>query len=157
LNDLAPIGMVVKARGPYGRFYFDESQHERVVLIAGGSGITPMMAMLRYIDDLCLKVQVTLIYFVRTERDIIFEDQIMAIESRVRSFRHVLVLSQPGAQWNGWRGRLRREILEREVEQPLDSTYFLCGPPAFMELCRSLLKQMTVEPSRVLQESFGGE
>ena len=156
LNDLAPIGMVVKARGPYGRFYFDESQHERVVLIAGGSGITPMVAMLRYIDDLCLKVQVTLIYFVRTERDIIFEDQIMAIESRVRSFRHVLVLSQPGAQWNGWRGRLRREILEREVEQPLDSTYFLCGPPAFMELCCSLLKQMTVEPSRVLQESFGG-
>ena len=155
LNDEASIGMVVKARGPYGKFYFDESQHERIVLLAAGSGITPMMAMLRYIDDLCLKVNVTLIYFVRTERDIIFEDQIMDIEKRLRGFRSVLVLSQPDAEWKGWRGRLRREILEREVEHHLDSTYFLCGPPQFMELCRSLLKEMAVEPSKVLLESFG--
>jgi ferredoxin-NADP reductase len=156
LNDLAAVGLTVKARGPYGRFHFDESKHDRIVLIAGGSGITPMVAMLRYIDDLCLNIKVRLIYCVRTERDVIFENEIAAIQKRVAGFRQVIVLSQPGSEWKGWKGRLRREILEREVEKPRESTFFLCGPPAFMELGRSLLKEIGVEPSRVLQESFGG-
>jgi len=156
LNDHAALGLTVKARGPYGKFHLDESKHERIVLIAGGSGITPMVAMLRYIDDLCLKIKVTLIYCVRTERDVIFENEIAAIQKRVGGFQHVTVLSQPDTEWKGWKGRLRREVLEREVEKPLDCTFFLCGPPAFMELGRSLLKEMGVEPSRVLQESFGG-
>jgi ferredoxin-NADP reductase len=156
LNDQAAVGLTVKARGPYGKFHFDESKHRTVVLIAGGSGITPMIAMLRYIDDLCLKVKVTLIYCVRTERDVIFENELIAIQKRVDGFRYVVALSQPGGDWKGWKGRLRREILEREVERPLDSTFFLCGPALFMELGRSLLKEMRVETSRVLQESFEG-
>ena len=156
LNDHATVGLTVKAHGPYGKFHFDESKYDRIVLIAGGSGITPMVAMLRYIDDLCLKINVGLIYCVRTERDVIFENEIAAIQKRVSGFRHVLVLSQPDAKWTGWKGRLRREIFEREVEKPRESTFFLCGPPTFMELGRSLLKEMGVEPSRVLQESFGG-
>src|SRR5438270_2450948 len=45
LNDRASVGLQVKARGPYGRFYFDEREHKRIVLIAGGSGITPTIAM----------------------------------------------------------------------------------------------------------------
>src|SRR5207248_4745962 len=49
-----------------------------------------------------------------------------------------------------------REILERVAEKPRESTFFLCGPPAFMELGCTLLKEMGVQPSRILQESFGG-
>ena len=155
LNDQAAVGLTVKAHGPYGKFHWDESKHQRVVFIAGGSGITPMIAMLRYIDDLCLNVNATLIYCVRTERDIIFENELATIQKQVPGFRHVVVLSQASAQWRGWKGRLRREILEREIAQPLESTFFLCGPPLFMELSRSLLKDMGVEASRVLQETFG--
>jgi ferredoxin-NADP reductase len=156
LNDCAKVGLIVKARGPYGRFYFDESKHERIVLIAGGSGITPMIAMLRYLDDLCLSVDATLIYCVRTEHDVFFKNDLAALQTRLTNFRYVLVLSQPDTEWKGWRGRLRREILEREVEKSADCTFFLCGPPTFMEVGRSLLKEMGVEPSRILQESFGG-
>jgi len=156
LNDRAKVGLTVKARGPYGRFCFEESKHERIVLIAGGSGITPMIAMLRYIDDLCIPVNVTLIYCVRTEHDVFFNNDIAALQCRLSKFRYVPVLSQPSSDWTGWRGHLRREILEREVEKPLESTFFLCGPPAFMELSRTLLKEMSVESSKILQESFGG-
>jgi ferredoxin-NADP reductase len=156
LNDRANVGLTVKARGPYGRFYFDESRHERIVLIAGGSGITPMIAMLRYMDDLCLSVGATLIYCVRTQQDVVFENELAALQGRLSKFRYVLVLSRPSSDWTGWKGRLRREVLEREIEEPFESTFFLCGPPAFMELGRALLKDLAVEPSRILQESFGG-
>jgi len=156
LNDRAKVGLTVKARGPYGRFYFEESKHERIVLIAGGSGVTPMIAMLRYIDDLCIPVNVTLVYCVRSEEDVFFNNDFTALKDRLSKFRYVPVLSQPGSDWTGWRGHLRREILEHEVENALESTFFLCGPPGFMGLSRTLLKEMKVESSRILQESFGG-
>lgn len=156
LNDRATVGLAVKARGPYGKFYFDQSKHKRIVLIAGGSGITPMIAMLRYIDDFCLRVNATLIYCVRSEQDVFFKDELTVLQGRLSAFRYILVLSRPGSDWKGRTGRLRREILEREVEKSSESTYFLCGPPAFMELGRTLLKEMGIEPSRILQESFGG-
>jgi ferredoxin-NADP reductase len=156
LNDRAQIGLEVKARGPYGRFYFDGSKHKRIVLIAGGSGITPMIAMLRYMDDLCIPVHATLIYCVRTEHDVFFKEEFAALQERLKTFRYVLVFSRPSSDWRGWEGRLRREVLDHELEKPAESTFFLCGPPAFMELGRTLLKDMAVEPSRILQESFGG-
>lgn len=156
LNDRAEVGLTVKARGPYGKFCFDESQHKRIVLIAAGSGITPMMAMLRYIDDRCIPADVTLIYCARTRQDVFFRTEFSELQTRLTRFRWVSVLSQPSSEWTGWKGRLRREILEREVEKPLEATFFLCGPPTFMELGRSLLAELGVEPARILQESFGG-
>lgn len=156
LNDHAAVGLTVKARGPYGKFCFDETKHQRIVLIAGGSGITPLMAMLRYIDDRRISAEATLIYCVRTERDVFFRGDLADFERRLSEFRYVPVLSQPGPQWAGWKGRLRKEILEREVKNPAESTFFLCGPPAFMDVARTLLKEMRVESSRILQESFGG-
>ena len=156
LNDRAELGLRVKARGPYGKFYFDEEKHQRIVLIAGGSGITPMIAMLRYIDDLCISADVTLIHCARNEQDVLFKQELEGLEGRLNKYRCAFVLSRPSPDWTGWKGRLRREILEREVEDPLGSTFFLCGPPAFMELSRARLTGMAVDPARILQESFGG-
>jgi ferredoxin-NADP reductase len=115
-----------------------------------------MIAILRYIDDLCLKVNATLVYCVRTQNDIIFQSELSAIQKRMPGFRQTVVLSQPGPEWKGWKGHLHREILQREVQRPLHSTFFLCGPPQFMQLGRSVLKEMGVDPVNVLQESFGG-
>jgi glycine betaine catabolism B len=157
LNDEANPGLTVKARGPYGKFYLDESKHKRVVLLAAGSGITPMIAMLRYMDDLCLGIDTKLIYCVRTEADVFFSSELTELQIRMKSFRYALVLSQPSSEWKGWKGRVTREMLEREIEKPLESTFFLCGPPAFMDHARSLLNAMAVRPSSILQESFGGD
>jgi ferredoxin-NADP reductase len=68
--------MTVEANGPFGNFCFDESQHYNVVLLAAGSGITPMIAMLRYMDDLCLQATATLLYCVRNSGDILFESEL---------------------------------------------------------------------------------
>lgn len=156
LNDQAQPGLTVRASGPYGHFCFDETRHRRIALIAAGSGITPMMGILRYVDDLCLPLQCTLIYCVRTEDDVFFRNELKTIHSRHNGFYNVVVVSQPGPAWNGWKGRLRREILEREIGKPLETTFFLCGPPAFMENARALLTDLSVDASQILQESFGG-
>ena len=155
LNDRALPGLTVKARGPYGQFCFDETKHQRVVLIAAGSGITPIMSMLRYIDDLCISVDVTLIYCVRTQADVFFRTELTDLQSRLKTFRYVQVLSQPDPDWRGPSGRLTRELIKREIENLASSTFFLCGPTPFMDHTRQLLKSLPVDRSMILQESFG--
>jgi ferredoxin-NADP reductase len=155
LNKLAVPGMTVKAHGPYGQFCFDELKHKRIVLLAGGSGITPMMAMLRYIDDLCIPVDATLVYSVRSQQEVIFEAELSDLQQRIQTLRYILILSRPDADWSGLKGHLNREILERELNHLEHSTFFLCGPPPFMENAKRLLKDLGVHPSAILQESFG--
>src|SRR5438046_3973466 len=144
LNDRAAVGLEVEASGPFGQFYFDEGRDKRIVLLAGGSGITPMMSMLRYIDDRCLRTAVTLIYCVRSRRDVIFEQALTRLRRRLQEFRMALVLSQPDAGWNGPRGRVSRDLIATHVADLRASTFFLCGPPPFMESMQGMLTSLAV-------------
>jgi len=155
LNRNAHLGLTVQARGPSGRFCFDESRHTKIVLIAGGSGITPMMGMLRYIDDLGLATDVTLIYFVRTIRDIIFATELAGLRASIRNFHYVIVASTPDPDWKGASGHLSRELLENNVGHLLFSTFFLCGPRGLMESARKILNSLEIPDAQILWESFG--
>jgi ferredoxin-NADP reductase len=155
LNDQAGVGLEVEASGPFGQFYFDEIRHKRIVLLAGGSGITPMMSMLRYIDDRCLRTSVTLIYCVRTRREVIFERELTLLRRRLPEFRMVLVLSQPDRGWNGPRGRVSRDLIATHVDNLRSSAFFLCGPPPFMESMQGLLTSLGVRSECITRESFG--
>jgi ferredoxin-NADP reductase len=155
LNDRAPVGMTVEANGAFGHFYFDESKHQNVVLLAAGSGITPMLAMLRYIDDLCLETTATLLYCVRTRGDILFESELEQLRSRLQNFEYHVLLSQPHTEWPGPRGHVSREFIETTVKDLASPDFFLCGPPPFMDASRAILIGLGVKPERIMQESFG--
>jgi glycine betaine catabolism B len=155
LNQKASIGLTVEASTPAGQFCFDETQYRRIVLIAGGSGITPFMSMLRYIDDRCLSTEVTLLYFVRTSKDIIFETELKSLQSRLPRFHLVTVLSQPDPRWIGLTGHLTRDLIEINVEDVTSSTFFICGPPGMMKAAREVLEAMKVNSARIKQENFG--
>ena len=155
LNDRASVGMTVEANGPFGQFYFDGSKHRNVVLLAAGSGITPMIAILRYMDDLCLETTVILLYCVRTRNDIIFHNELEELKIRLKNFQYHLLLSQPDAEWSGPRGHVSREFVKDKVEQHEVQDFFLCGPPAFMDASRCILTGIGVKPDRIKEESFG--
>jgi ferredoxin-NADP reductase len=99
---------VIRASGPAGKFYFDEKVDKDIVLIAAGSGITPMIAMLRYIEERALDVPITLIYCVRTSQDIIFQDELTRLSQLLAHFRLIITLSAPDAGWKGNKGRLNK-------------------------------------------------
>jgi ferredoxin-NADP reductase len=155
LNDRASVGMTVEANGPFGQFCFDESKHENVVLLAAGSGITPMIAMLRYMDDLCLETTVTLLYCVRTSGDIMFKSELEHLGSRLKNFQCHVLLSQPHAEWSGPRGHISRALIEDAVKDLLSAHFLLCGPSSFMDASRSILTTIGVKAERIKQESFG--
>jgi ferredoxin-NADP reductase len=155
LNERAMPGLAVEANGPYGRFYFDETLHKSVVLIAAGSGITPMISMLRYIDDLELPTPVTLLYCVRTAADIIFENELARLSRSLPNFRYEVCLSRTDPTWKGRRGRLTGEFVSQYVTDLNSPTFFLCGPKGFMDNARQILSTLGVNQDRILQESFG--
>ena len=155
LNERAKPGLTVEASGPYGQFYFDETLHRSMVLIAAGSGITPMISMLRYIDDLKLATSVTLLYCVRTAADIIFQSELARLERSLPNFKYEVCLSQPDLAWKGHSGRLTGEFVSQHLIDVDSPTFFVCGPEGFMDNARQILSTLGVKQERILQESFG--
>jgi ferredoxin-NADP reductase len=157
LNERAMPGMVIQATRPAGQFFFDEQVHHDIVLIAAGSGITPMMAMLRYIEERRIDVPATLIYCVRSSQDIIFQQELTRLSRSLAHFRLIITLSAPDAGWKGNKGRLNKELLLERILDFHSPTFFLCGPGAFMQHVSELLKEQGVSADRIKQESFAGK
>jgi ferredoxin-NADP reductase len=124
------------------------------VLFAGGSGITPILSILRYIDDRCLDTKAVLFFCVRTEQDVIFKDELERLEARLP---YLEVIVAPTRMDNGETRHLDRERIVWELGEIPTHTYFLCGPEAFMDHVRGILLSLDVDPSRILQEKFGGK
>jgi ferredoxin-NADP reductase/cytochrome c2 len=156
LNEKAQLGLTVEAKGPSGQFYFDEAVDRKIALIAAGSGITPMISILRYIDDRCLATNVSLLYSARTSKDIIFEKELQRLKERLDNFKYAVTLTKPDGDWQGARGRLNRALIEANVNDLSATTFFLCGPKDFMESAREMLLAMGVNEARIKRESFGG-
>jgi ferredoxin-NADP reductase len=157
LNERALIGLTVEARGPLGRFCFQENEHKKIALFAGGSGITPLISILRYIDDLCLDTKATLFYSVRTQQDIIFQRELERLKTRLANFRLVVILTKPDAGWAGPAGHVHSELITSCLGDVSNHTFFLCGPEGYMNHITDLLKSLGVDTQKVLQERFGGK
>lgn len=154
LNRDAKAGLTVEAHGPFGQFVFDEKQHRSIVLFAGGSGITPMLSMLRYIEETAADTEVTLFYAVRTGHDVIFQEELDGLRKRLPRFRYHVVASRPEAEWTGLRGHVDRALIERELVRVGGQTFFLCGPAAFMASVEEILLSMGVDAGQIRQERF---
>jgi glycine betaine catabolism B len=155
LHDEAKLGLTVEATGPHGKFFFDETVHRSIVLIAAGSGVTPMISILRYIDSLRLPTHVTLLYCVRSRNDIIFGAELERLQTSVPGFHYSVTLSQPDDNWTGNKGRLTQEYVFGHVNDLDRPIYFLCGPRGFMENARHILTCLGVDKERITEESFG--
>jgi sulfoxide reductase heme-binding subunit YedZ len=154
LNHDAKEGLKVEAHGPFGQFYFDESRDRSIVLFAGGSGITPFISMLRYIEQTSANTDILLFYAVRSEHDVIFKEDLARLQKRLPRFRSVVIASRPGEEWRGARGHVNRPFIEQELSEIDSRTFFLCGPAAFMATVKDILMSLGVRPEQIRQERF---
>jgi len=155
LHDRVFVGLTVSARPPAGRFVLPDPVPSRLLFLAGGSGITPVMSILRWIDDACLSIEATMIYSARTDDEIIFGPELERLGKSVPGVRVVVTLTQPPAAWTGQSGRLSREMIDRLCPDLAESLVYLCGPGPFMDAARALLVECGVPADRIRQESFG--
>jgi ferredoxin-NADP reductase/DMSO/TMAO reductase YedYZ heme-binding membrane subunit len=148
-------GMTLKVSAPAGKFVFAGSEAQRVVLIAGGVGITPMMSVVRSLTDRCWTGEMYLLFSVRRRADIIFERELEYLKARFPNL-HVLVTltNDPEAAWDGARGQISREMIERFVPGLRGGPVLLCGPDAMMTAMREVLVEIGVPDAEIHQEAF---
>jgi ferredoxin-NADP reductase len=156
LHDHLRPGGLVAVDGPLGRFSTAHHPAERYLFLSAGSGITPLMSMLRTIHEAREPVDVVFVHHARTPADIIFRDELRVIESEHPGVRVVVVCEGDTAdeRWTGPRGRIDLATLLAAAPDLVDREVFTCGPAPYMAAAREALARAGADPERCHEESF---
>jgi ferredoxin-NADP reductase len=154
LTDEARPGDVFELRGPIGGYFvWDPHAGGDVLLVGGGSGIVPLMAMARQRAADGDGVPTRLLYSARTWDDVIYRGELARLEGDGFDVAYTLTREQP----EGWTGHSRRvdsELLAEVAPAEL-ALAFVCGPTPFVENVAQVLVDLGHEPARVKTERFG--
>ncbi len=158
LVDEARPGDRFEIRGPIGGYFvWEAADGGPLFLAAGGSGIVPLMAIVRHRARTGSEAPVRLLSSSRSWEDVIYREELCELGERDDGLEvvHTLTRSQPPG-WTGYRRRVDRELL-REVAWPATDgpLAFVCGPTAFVEIVASGLVELGYPPERVKTERFG--
>ena len=148
-------GAEVDIEGPVGTFTFPtEISAANVVFVAGGTGIAPLRAMLRY--ALALRRaprRVGLLYSARTPEDFAFADEFRALAARGAIDFRQTITRETTLDWAGGRGRIDREALEALVHSP-ETLCFICGPRPLVDDIPMLLMQVGIARENIRIEEW---
>jgi len=148
-------GAEFKLRGPQGGFYFDPQRHvEPLLLVSAGSGITPMMSVVRLMKDRGIDLPCAFVYGARTAADIVFHQECLRLAAELRWLSYHVSLSQPDASWRGACGRLSVDRLHALLGELAPRRCFLCGPNEFMDSLSEGLLLAGVPSERIHTEQF---
>lgn len=156
LLDTLRVGDRLTSSGPDGCFVYNPLLHgRRLVFLAGGSGITPFMSMIRELADCGLERHVTLVYGNRSEEDIIFHDELTALAAQCPNFVYVPVIEHPGPGFSGQTGVISGDLLQGVAGGLEESMVYLCGPQGMYDYCLGQLHRLGIPPRRIRREMFG--
>jgi ferredoxin-NADP reductase len=157
LDDTVVVGDRFEVRGPIGGYFvWDRSIGGPLLLVAGGSGVVPLMAMLRHRAAAGVRDPARLLYSARTFEQIIYADELeMLARKDGLTVSYTLTRSQPA----GWKGYTRRidDAMLKDVTAPLGSKAlaFICGPTALVEVAADGLERIGLPAERIRTERFG--
>jgi ferredoxin-NADP reductase len=158
MHQVVTVGDRLELRGPIGGYFvWDGSSPDPVLLVAGGSGVVPLMAMVRHRATIGASVPTTLLYSSRTAEDVIYRSELDSFATTSPGLRvvHTLTRSQP-ASWTGYRRRVDREMLADVIDGNRSSLQvFVCGPTPLVESVAENLVGLGLPPARVRTERFG--
>jgi len=149
-----PLGAIVQIALPFGNFTLDKTTDRNSVFLVGGVGISPVISMLRFIQEQGYKGNYTLIYGNRTQQTIAYKKELDTLCKRIKTCNIVHIFSDlaPNDSWRGYRGFVTKEILEKEVNFSLSPTFFVIGPPIFIEKMNEMLRIFSVKKKQIKQE-----
>ncbi|WP_322410464.1 FAD-binding oxidoreductase [Microbacterium invictum] len=157
LVQAAEVGDMLEVKGPLGAYFvWHETDTDPVQLIAGGSGIVPLLAMARAHDRSASTAPFRLLYSVRTPGDALYRDEILGLSQRSLDLTWAYTREAP----EGWAepvGRLTADRVAAATWPPSQRPLtFICGPTRFVEAAADAMVAAGHDPARVRTERFGG-
>jgi ferredoxin-NADP reductase len=154
--DNLKIGDILEATEPMGNFFYNQIFHgNNLVFIAGGSGITPFMSILRDISERILPLNVWLIFGCLTEKDILFREELEDIRKRRDNVRIKYILSEPETEWSGACGFITKEEILKEIGSIDKKFFYVVGNRPMYFFIQEQLKAMGIPRHHIIYEAFG--
>jgi propane monooxygenase reductase subunit len=158
LDDGLRVGQALTAKGPYGTCFRREGRPGPMLLIGGGSGMSPLWSILHDHIDSGERRAVRFFYGARARKDLFYLDEFAAIAAKLPDFRFIPALShaEPDDAWTGETGfihdvvqrTLRAENLDGEIDA------YSCGPPPMIDAVLPVLQMAGVEPDHIYFDKF---
>lgn len=160
------VGDKLELRGPIGGYFvWEVSRGGPLLLVAGGSGIAPLMAMLRHRATVLAsanavarhRVPVRLLYSSRRWDEVIYRDELARLAEDDPAVEVTLTLTRESPPaWTGFHRRIDRVMLAEVAWPPAERPHvFVCGPTPLVETVATLLVELGHDPARVKTERFG--
>jgi ferredoxin-NADP reductase len=157
LTTVADVGDQFEIRGPIGGwFVWDGDDTTPVLLVGGGSGVVPLMAMMRHHARTASTAAMQLVYSARTLDDVVYRDELSTLADGGHRAVTVTLTRERSPRWTGHRGRVDTDLLD-EVgwPPPVRPRCYVCGPSLFVEAVSVALVGLGHEPALVKTERFG--
>jgi NAD(P)H-flavin reductase len=135
--------------GPFGSFVLGSSSRD-VLFVATGTGIAPFRSMLWALADVASTRQISLLWGLRGERDLYYQDELIELRKRLPNLSVVTTLSRPTSAWCGAAGRVTA-LIENRIGSVSNLEVFLCGNGAMIRDVRDLIRRKGLCPIRVEQ------
>ena len=151
-------GEVLKLKGPYGKFYFDENIKNDLLLVAGGTGITPLIGIIRHSADKKLSNKIKFLYSVKEPELIIYRKELESLKSKNRNFDYSVTITRPeesSEEWGGRTGRIDVDFLKENMENAKETICFLCGPNEFVKSVIAMLESLGVSKEQIRTDVWG--
>jgi ferredoxin-NADP reductase len=156
LTDELRLGDQVELRGPVGGYFvWEPAQGGPLLLAAGGSGVVPLMAMIRVRAAAGSDADARLLFSSRSWDDVIYREQLVQLAGNGLTVTHTLTRSQP-SDWTGYARRVDAEMLAEVGPGPAERPrVYVCGPTPFVEVVAEALVGLGHDPRAIKTERFG--
>jgi CDP-4-dehydro-6-deoxyglucose reductase len=149
----APLGFEVELEGPAGSLTWQDAPG--ALLVGAGTGVTPLYALLQ---EALLRdqknVPVVLLAGARSEAEVLWSEDLLALASTSEFFDFRPALSQPSDAYTGRRGRVQAHLADAVLALPSGFAAYVCGSKAMVDECREALGRLGVVEPRLRHESY---
>lgn len=157
LADVLATGDVLELSAPAGQFVLAAKAPQRLLMISAGSGITPVMSMLRELVRSGSNTPITFLHFARTPEDVIFATELREIAEQAPNVTLVVCVETAGESWKGPRGRFSPDLLGGALPEFRDADTYLCGPSGFMKAVVEAFATSGADLSKLRYERFSAD
>ena len=147
------VGDTMGVEEPAGHLTY--SGQAKAGFIAGGTGVAPIMSMLRHIAERKMEGQFVFFYSVKTGADILYKMELEELQRANPNIKVVVTLTQDNNGWKGEKGRVSTDMISRHLPNAGEFSWWICGPLEMIKSMRQSLESLGADPKSMKMEGWG--
>lgn len=154
LAERAKIGHPLSVRGPQGSFTLDEASQAPRWFVAGGTGLAPILSMLRHMAEFGDASQCRLFFGVNREEELFAQDAVEELTRALPALQATICVWKPRPVWRGFAGTPVAALAQALADSPVRPDIYVCGPPALVDAAGAAARAHGVGGDRIFSEQF---